>query len=349
MSHLRPVAGESHDVVDALRDWLSVMAEPAALVVETSGSTGVPKRVELSRRAVLASVEASARRLGAGGRWLLALPPAYVAGVQVIARSLVAGHEPLVVDGHDFAGALGMVGGGRSDVPLFTSLVPTQLHRLLDQPEQVEALRGLHTILLGGGPIDPGLRSRAEAVGLRTVATYGASETAGGCVYDGLPLDGVALAIGTDGRIRIGGPTVFDGYLDDPELTAQALVDGWYHTSDVGSLDDDGRLHVLGRIDDVVISGGVNVPLPAVAARLREHPDVEQVEVLGLPDEEWGTKVIAFVVAGAEAEALHVDVLRDWVSEVHPRAWAPRQVLVLATLPLLPNGKVDRERLKGLG
>ncbi len=347
MNHLRPVAGEPPQVVAALRDWLAVMAEPGPLVVETSGSTGTPKRVQLSRRAVLASVAASARRLGASGCWLLALPSAYVAGVQVIARSLVAGHEPQVVEGLDFAGALDGLAGGR-DAALFTSLVPTQLHRLLESPEQVEALRELHTILLGGGPIDPALRSRAEAAGLRIVATYGASETAGGCVYDGVPLDGVAVAIGTDGRLRIGGPTVFDGYLDDPELTAQTLVDGWYVTSDVGRLDDDGRLHVLGRIDDVVISGGVNVALPVVAARLREHPDVEQVEVLGVPDEEWGTKVVAFVVAGTETRALRTDALRDWVAEAHPRAWAPRQVVMLAELPLLPNGKVDRTQLKGL-
>ncbi len=291
----------------------------------------------------MASVEASARRLEARGRWLLALPSSYVAGVQVICRSLLAGHDPVVVDGLDFDTALARLLTQRpaENTDLFTSLVPTQLHRLLDQPAQLEALRSLHTILLGGGPIDPALRSRAESAGLRIVATYGASETAGGCVYDGYPLDGVALAIGTDGRVRIGGPTVFDGYDGDPALTAETLVDGCYLTSDAGRLDGDGRLHVLGRIDDVVISGGVNVPLPAVAARLREHPEVEAVEVLGVPDEEWGTRVVAFVVGRG-------DDLRAWVAEVHPRPWAPQQVMVLPALPLLPNGKVDRQALRGL-
>lgn len=345
VNSLRPVRGDAADVVAALRDWLAVMAEPAPLVVETSGSTGAPKRVELSRVAVQASVHASARRLGASGQWLLALPASYVAGVQVICRSLAAGHEPVIVDG-SFADALAGLPHHR-DVPLFTSLVPTQLHRLLDDEREVEALRHLHTILLGGGPVDPSLRRRAEEAGLHVVATYGASETAGGCVYDGLPLDGVAVAIGTDGRIRIGGPTLFEGYVDDPELTASTLVDGWYLTADAGRLDEDGRLQVLGRLDDVVVSGGVNVPLPAVARRLREHPAVEAAEVLGIEDEEWGQRVVAFlVVAGVGGAAL--DEVRDWVGEVHPRSWAPRQVVALDSLPLLDNGKVDRQALVAL-
>ena len=333
MSFLSP-SDDAAAAIAQLAAWLDA-DDPEPLLIETSGSTGQPKRVVLSRSAIVASVEASARRLGARGQWVLALPSSYVAGVQVICRSLLAGHQPLLVEGLDLAGA------ESRDTQLFTSLVPTQLHRLLDQPGQVEALRRLHTILLGGGPIDPALRTRAEAEGLRLVATYGASETAGGCVYDGLPLDGVALAIGTDGRVRIGGPTVFDGYDGDPELTAETLVDGWYLTSDVGRLDEDGRLHVLGRIDDVVISGGVNVPLPAVAARLRAHPGIDAVEVLGVPDEEWVTRVVAFVVGRG-------DDLRAWVAEVHPRSWAPQQVVVLPALPLLANGKADRQALKAL-
>ncbi|MEO5663008.1 MAG: AMP-binding protein [Nocardioides sp.] len=330
MSLLRP-SDDATEAIAQLKTWLAA-EDPERLLIETSGSTGLPKRVVLSRDAVVASVEASARRVGAQGQWLLALPSSYVAGVQVICRSLLAGHDPVVVDGLDLAAA----GGGA-----FTSVVPTQLHRLLEDEHQVAALRSLHTILLGGGPIDPALRGRAEAAGLHIVATYGSSETAGGCVYDGMPLDGVALAIGTDGRVRIGGPTIFEGYDGDAALTEETLVDGWFLTSDAGRLDDDGRLHVLGRIDDVVISGGVNVPLPAVAARLREHPEIEAVEVIGVPDEEWGTRVVAFVVGDGE------DV-RDWVSAVHPRTWAPQQVVSLPELPLLPNGKVDRQALRSL-
>jgi O-succinylbenzoic acid--CoA ligase len=331
---LRP-SDDAAAAIGQLTAWLDDPS-PGHLLIETSGSTGRPKRVVLSRAAVTASVEASARRLRTRGQWLLALPASYVAGVQVIARSVIAGHQPVAVRDLDFTAGLASTDAGAA---LFTSLVPTQLHRLLDRPAQVEALRSVHTILLGGGPVDPALRSRATSEGLRVVATYGASETAGGCVYDGLPLDGVALALGTDGRIRIGGPTVFDGYDGDPVLTAQSLVDGWFLTADAGRLDEDGRLHVLGRIDDVVVSGGVNVPLPAVAARLRAHPAVEAVEVLGVPDEEWGSRVVAFVVGRDEG-------LRDWVAEVHPRSWAPRQVVVLPELPLLATGKVDRESLR---
>jgi O-succinylbenzoic acid--CoA ligase len=175
------------------------------------------------------------------------------------------------------------------------------------------------------------------------VATYGSAETSGGCVYDGLPLDGVALAIGAGGRVRISGPTLFAGYDGDPELTAEVLVDGWFLTSDAGRLDEDGRLQVLGRLDDVVVTGGVNVPAPAVAARLREHPGVEQAEVLGVPDEEWGNRLVAFVVGDVDLEAA-----RDWVAAARPRSWAPRQLVALTEIPLLPNGKPDRLRLKEL-
>ena len=326
-------------MVDGLAAWLAA-DDPEPWVVETSGSTGVPKRVLLSRDAVLASVHASARRLGGSGRWLLALPASYVAGVQVICRSLVAGHEPVLLEDHpSFSEAA-------TDAD-FVSLVPTQLHRLLDT--DADALRTFHTVLLGGGPIDPALRSRAEAAGVRVVATYGSAETAGGCVYDGYALDGVALALDRDGRIRIGGPTLFEGYDGEPERTAEVLVDGWFLTSDAGRLDEDGRLHVLGRIDDMVVSGGVNVPAPAVAARLREHPDVAAVEVLGVPDEEWGNRVVAFVVGVSTGSTTDwLDEVRAWVAETHPRSWAPRQVVVLDEIPLLPNGKPDRLRLREL-
>ena len=329
------MGGTTRDVVTALGGWLAGADEPEPIVVETSGSTGTPKRVVLSRRAVLASVAAAERRVGGSGPWLLALPASYVAGVQVICRSLVAGHEPLLLEEHGSIAA-GVEAGAR-----FVSLVPTQLHRLLDDPPELDALRACHTVLLGGGPIDPAMRARAEAAGVRVVATYGSAETAGGCVYDGYALDGVALAIGSGGRVRVGGPTLFEGYDGDPALTAEVLVDGWFLTSDAGRLDEDGRLHVVGRVDDVVVSGGVNVPGPAVAARLREHPAIEQAEVVGVPDEEWGNRLVASVVGPVSLEEA-----RDWVAEAHPRSWAPRQVVVLDALPLLDNGKVDRMRLR---
>ncbi len=324
-----------------LQAWLATPGEPEPVVVETSGSTGSPKRVVLSRRAVLTSVRATESRLEGAGPWVLALPVTYVAGLQVVCRSLVAGHRPVLRDDHASMGdALAAAGGSP-----YISLVATQLVRALASPEDTAALAGCAAVLVGGGPVDRALRGHAAAAGIRVVATYGSAETAGGCVYDGLPLDGVAVAIGAEGRVRIGGPTLFDRYDRDPELTAQALVDGWFLTADAGRFDEDGRLQVLGRLDDMVISGGVKVPTGIVAARLREHPAVTAVDVGRLPDDEWGDRVVAWVVGD-----LSLDEARAWVAEVHPRAWAPRELRVLAEMPMLRNGKVDRRALRdGLG
>jgi o-succinylbenzoate---CoA ligase len=342
VSNLRPVHGSARDVLDALRVWLGAPEEPEPLIVQTSGSTGAPKRVVLSRPAVLASVAATHRALGGPGRWVLALPATYVAGLMVLARSVVADRTPVLLDAYP---SLAAANHGWAPGPSrrYISLVPTQLHRMLDSPMEVAALGAMDAILLGGGPIDPELRARAAAARLRVVATYGASETCGGCVYDGVPLDGVDVALGDDGRIRIGGPTLFDGYDDDWALTRETLADGWFQTSDLGRVDEDGRLEVVGRLDDVVVSGGVNVATNAVAGRLREHPAITAAEVLGLPDPEWGQRVVAFVVG-----TVSLDEARDWAAAGVPRAWAPRQLVVLESLPMLANGKVNRVALRGL-
>lgn len=352
---LRPLAGSVREVLDLVDAWW-VAAEPAPLIVETSGSTGRPKRVVLSRRALRASGAATAEVLGVEGQWMLALPITYVAGLQVALRSLAAGHPPVVLADHpSFAAAAAAL---RPGVDHLVSLVPTQLHRLLADDADRSALARFHTVLLGGGPIDPALRLRAEAEGVRVVATYGSAETAGGCVYDGRPLPGVRLAIeppsaegavvepdgSPAGRVRVAGPQLFDGYDGDPGLSAEVLVDGWFRTSDAGRLVD-GRLELLGRIDDVVLTGGLNVPAPAVARRLREHPDVAEAEVIGVPDLEWGRRLVAFVVAGSPLETAEV---RDWIGRAHPRSWAPRQVVLLDAIPLLDNGKPDRMRLTSL-
>ncbi|HEX5088086.1 MAG TPA: AMP-binding protein [Nocardioides sp.] len=326
--------GSTAEVVAALSQWLPG-SDDEPLVVETSGSTGKPKRVVLSRRAVLSSVTATARRLGREGRWLLALPAAYVAGAQVVCRSVAAGEPPVLLEEHPSLAAA--VEAGR---PTYLSLVPTQLHRMLDDAEDVAALRSLRTVLLGGGPIDPALLTRARAAGVTVVTTYGSAETAGGCVYDGVALDDVGLATEADGRLRISGPMLFDRYDGDERLTGEVLVDGWFRTADAARIGEDGRLQVLGRLDDMVVTGGVNVPAPAVARRLQEHPEVRAAEVLGVADVEWGMRLVAFVVGDLTlAEA------REWVAEQHPRSWAPRQVVVLESLPMLANGKVDRVQL----
>ena len=324
---------------DGVEAWLAAV-DPGPVVLATSGSSGVPKQVVLRRDAVLASAAASAARVGGVGRWVLALPSSYVAGFNVVVRSLVAGHRPAVLGDGPLADVV--TPGG------FLSVVPTQLHRWLAAPAQRTALAELHTVLVGGGPVDPSLKARAAEAGVRLVATYGSAETCGGCVYDGLPLDGVGLVLAADGRIRIAGPTLFDGYLDDEPATSAALVDGWFLTSDAGRLDQDGRLSVLGRVDDMVVSGGVNVPAAAVASRLREHPAVTAAEVVGLPDPEWGNRVVAVLSLHERAETLSLDEARDWVTERHPRAWAPRDLVVVPSLPMLTNGKVDRLAVRDL-
>ena len=329
VSSLRPVSGTAGEILGLLREW-DAAEDPEPLVIETSGSTGTPKRVMLSRAAMRASALATQERLGGPGRWVLNLPSRYVAGVQVLYRSVVAGTEPLF-EHETFP-------PGR----VYLSLVPTQLFRALQDGFDVQDLTRFEAVLVGGGPLAPEVRAEAEAHGIRIVQTYGMSETCGGCVYDGRPLAGVEIRIGDDDEILLRGPTLFDGYEDDPERTENVMQDGWFRTSDVGRLDDDGRLWVTGRVDDVIISGGVKVPGAAVAERLQTHPLIEDAVVLGIPDEEWGERVVAFVV---QQEPITLAEVRELVD---PRAWAPRQLVPVEEIPLLPNGKPDRMKLKGL-
>ncbi|WP_081682666.1 AMP-binding protein [Marmoricola sp. URHB0036] len=327
MSSLRPVSGSAEEILALLREW-DAAPDPGPLVIATSGSTGQPKRVVLSRVAMRASALATQERLGGPGQWVLNLPPSYVAGVQVLYRSVVAGTEP--------AYDVESVSGPRS----YVSLVPTQLVRAL--AADAAPLTRFDAVLVGGGPLAPDLRREAEGRGVTIVQTYGMSETCGGCVYDGRPLPGVEVRI-DEGEVQLRGPVLFDGYEDEPSRTAAVMKDGWFRTSDLGRLDGDGRLWVTGRADDVIISGGVKVPAQALAARLRGHPGVEAVEVLGVPDDEWGQRVVAFVVGDVA-----LDDLRDYVSLELPREWAPRQVVTLPDLPLLSNGKVHRLLLRDL-
>ncbi len=201
---------------------------------------------------------------------MLNLPPTYVAGVQVLFRSVLAGTAPVVQ--RDTLAAT--VGRARAGSGATSRWWPPSSDRLLDDAGETRALTAFDAVLVGGGPLRPGVRAEAEAAGVRVVQTYGMSETCGGCVYDGLPLDGVAVKIDAEGQVLVGGPVLFDGYEGEPERTAEALQDGWLRTHDLGRLDDDGRLRILGRVDDVVISGGVKVPAGAVEALLAGPPGV---------------------------------------------------------------------------
>ncbi|GAA3152476.1 o-succinylbenzoate--CoA ligase [Planomonospora alba] len=305
-----------------------------AVVIATSGTTGAPKGVQLSAAALRASASASLARLGAGPgeRWLCCLPPSHVSGLQVLVRSLLGGTEPVVHGGFDPRAVLG---SGAEHV----SLVPTQLRRLLAVSADLSVFR---TILLGGAAAPPGLLAEARAAGARVVTTYGMSETCGGCVYDGRPLDNVDLLIGDDGRIRLGGPVLFSGYRLRPDLTAAARDGGWFVTSDLGELDG-GRLRVLGRADDVINTGGEKVVAAAVASVVAEHPAVTDAAVVGRPDPEWGERVVAVVASPAPPSLAE---LRAFVKERLPAYAAPAELVVLPELPLLPNGKPDLAALR---
>jgi o-succinylbenzoate---CoA ligase len=276
------------------------VGDDVAVVLATSGSTGLPKGAELSAAAMIASAQASLARLQAGplgsvalaGRWLCCLPTHHISGLGVLVRSLVSGTEPLVTDRIDPE----LVEVAGCD---YVSLVPTQLQRLLDAGAPVRRFRA---ILLGGAAASPGLVDAAAAAGARVITTYGMTETCGGCVYDGRPLDGVRLGTGPDGRIKIGGPVLFSRYRLAPELTSQGLADGWFTTSDLGGLDADGHLMLHGRADDVINSGGEKVVPGLVEQILRDCGSVRDAVVVGVQDAEWGERVTAVVVP-ADASA----------------------------------------------
>ncbi|MGI3784152.1 MAG: AMP-binding protein, partial [Janthinobacterium lividum] len=272
-----PVAPLPPDPVERTRALralrLDEPADPgAAVVVLSSGSTGEPKAVVLSAEAIRAGAEATHDRLGGPGHWLLPLPRHYVAGLMVLARAHLAGTTvvPLARDLADLP---------TTDLPAgrrYLSVVPTQLVRALERPELVTALAELDAVLVGGGAVDATVLERARAAGIGCVTTYGMSETCGGCVYDGVPLDGVDVRVDEDDRISVGGPVLFSGYRGLPALTSEMLRRGRLRTSDRGSwrdeLDGSRRLEVLGRVDDVVVSGGYNVDLATVEARAQAWP-----------------------------------------------------------------------------
>jgi len=332
------------------RDAAGEVPDDVALLVRTSGSTGAPREVMLTAAALRASGAATEARLAGPGRWLLPLPPAHVAGLQVLVRSILAGTEPAVLAGPFRADAFAVAAArlaGDDDAPRYTSLVPTQVHRLLDSGPGREALASFDAVLLGGAAAPPGLLDAARSAGARVVTTYGMSETCGGCVYDGVPLDGVTVDLDpADGRVRIAGPVLAAGYRGRPDLDAELfeVQDGtrWLCTSDLGRWHDDGRLEVLGRADDVLVTGGVKVPPAAVERALAGLPGVGEVLVVGVPDPEWGQALVAVVVPAPGAPAPDLADLREAAAAALGGPAAPRHLVTLAALPLRGPGKPDR-------
>ena len=356
------------------------------LILRTSGSTtGTGRLIAISATALMASARATHARLGGPGTWLLTLPAHHVAGLQILTRSLEAGTEPVVVDTSAgfsptaLANALSSArpSTGAAASRLYVSLVPTQLVRVLQDPQACRALAGADAVLLGGAAADPALLARARGAGVTVVTTYGMSETGGGCVYNGRPLEGVEVTIQApdaegSGRILISGPVLAEDYLQPPcHSPADSPADspggrsgdgGGFHrsgarrvlaTSDRGRLHPDGRLEVLGRLDDVIITGGVKVEPRHVEEALTGIDGVAEACVVGLPDEQWGSRVVAAVVlepVGQPGRSKRWDgaALREAVRARLDGAHAPKRVVVLEALPLCPSGKVDRREVARL-
>ncbi len=305
-------------------------------VVQTSGSTGGAKRVVLSRDALRHAAESSLERLGRPTHWHLALPPHYVAGLMVLARTHAAGGPPprlVAPDLHDLAPT------GQGDA---ISLVPTQLHRALRDPATAAKLTSFEAVLIGGAALAPGLRTEAREAGINVVHTYGMSETCGGCVFDGVPLPGVTVDLVPDerarsgGRVALAGPMLFDGYLDRRGVVEPGTVDGRFLTSDRGRWED-ARLVIDGRLDDVVITGGVNVDLALVRAAVARHD--EAAAVLAVDDEEWGSRIVLF------SGIADLERWRELLAHELPREALPRQLVDVAELPRTAGGKPDRAAL----
>lgn len=325
----------------------STVPDAVSLVIETSGSSGAPKRVALSTDALLASAAAVESELGGPGQWLLALPVNYIAGIQVLVRSLVAGTTPVIQPtGHFSAAAFGAAVAELTAPLKFTSLVPAQLARVIDAAEDDDRLRRivqrLDAILVGGQALPAALSQRALDLGFAVRRTYGSSETAGGCVYDGHPLDGVEVRI-TSGELEISGPMLAEGYLGDPELTDRKFTTDagrrWYRTADSGTIRD-GVVSVSGRIDNVIISGGIKVSLDRVERVVQGVAGFRTAVVVPLPSEEWG-QVSVVVTDGPVAET-SLDEIRSAVIAGPGRAAAPVRIERVDRLPLLSSGKPDR-------
>jgi O-succinylbenzoic acid--CoA ligase len=309
------------------------------LVVHTSGTAGDPKLVQFDRGAIDGAVAASTFALEATPRdpWICCLPLAHVGGMLVLLRGVLLG-APVSVH-PSFEPSLI---GAEPDVA-FVSLVPTMLGRLLDARVDLTRFRA---ILVGGAHLWPDVRTRADRAGAHVIETYGLTESCGGVVYDGLTLPGVEMRVNEDGGIELRGPMLTLGYRFDAASTEHAFTaDGWLRPGDAGEIDADGRLHVVGRIDDLINTGGEKVWPQEVESVLREHPKVAEVGVGGRLDPEWGQRVVAFVVPTDPDAPPTLEELRDFVSARIGRYKAPRELVIAGELPHTVSGKLRRAAL----
>lgn len=325
------------------------------LVVPTSGSSaGAPRLVGLSTEALIASAKATELALNGPGRWILALPTHHIAGAMVLLRAAVAETNPQIVDtseGFSPEALLPAVRGAtQDDMPGYLSLVPTQLSQCLDAEQVVEELRSLSAILVGGAATNQQLLARAREAGLRVRTTYGMTETAGGCVYDGLPLPGTSVrAVDWDGRTRlaINGPTLMTRYLDADSPFFEEGGHRWLLTGDLGIIRASGTVEVRGRADDVIVSGGLSIAPGLVRHAVRSHEGISDAWIMATPDAKWGHVVTALVIPERmPSDSLEMAKLGSSVREhaaAHiGRAQAPRRVVAIDSLPYLGYDKIDR-------
>ncbi len=324
------------------------LADDAALLIGTSGSTGTPKFAQLSAAALQFSVEAVHAHLGGPGQWLLCVPPSHITGFQVILRSHAAGHPPVALAPGPFTPQSFAEGVARLDARApyrYTTLVPTQLVRLLADEQACMAARSLDAVLIGGAPLSRAAAEQARSLGLRLCIGYGTSETAGGCVYDGKPIPGASARIDKEGRVSLGGPMVASGYAGRPDLQAGFTQDGagtrWFRTDDLGEIDAGGRLRLHGRADDIINTGGLKVAPRAVEEAITDAcPQVSDALVVGLPDRQWGQVVAAALVLAPGADTVTCAHLREVLDL--PRHALPRLVQIVAAIPTTGPGKPDR-------
>ena len=327
----------------------------AAVVIETSGTTGKPKRVWLSAEALIASAKGHLDALGGPGVWWLALPTSYIAGIQVLTRSLIAGTTPVISPPGPFGPGSMMaveseLRAAKESSPVYSAMVPAQMQRLVDAAGSdaavAEVLGIFDAVLVGGQAIPQALVEGASALGVRMIRTYGSAETAGGCVWDGRPLAGVTVG-DVDGRLAISGPMVAGGYLDDPVLTGKhfVVVDGvrWYVTDDQGVVDADGTVRVVGRVDDVIVSGGKKVSLAEVERIVVDELGGAGCVVVAGTHEEWGQVPVVVGVTGIDLESARAVIGARLGAHARP----DRFVLV-PEVPMLASGKPDRVALTGL-
>ena len=335
------------------------------LVLASSGSSGEPHLVGLSIEALLASVKATHSVLDGPGRWILALASHHIAGAQVLMRAAATEISPQIVDcthGFNPHNLLPAIAGATSDpeLPGYLSLVPTQLSACLDAGHDVvSAMASLNTILIGGSRLDPALRARAEEAGLHIVESFGMTETCGGCVYDGVPLPGIMVrTLEWDGaeRVAIAGPVLLTRYLDQDTTFHDEAGTRWFISGDTGLIDAGGRLKVMGRADDMIISGGLNIPPIRVDDALKNVPGIKDAWSVGLDDEKWGQVLSCLVVPEAQTsfppEPDFVEhwghTIREAVANQIGRPQAPRRIIFVPEIPQLSSGKVNRLAARAL-